>query len=82
MASQTANWKHVNGTVGAIKTIVSSANTSNPPTQAQLVSAFGAAANAQPGYIGILNDNGGGTAVYLVMSDGANWFYILATVGA
>lgn len=61
---------------------VSTANTANPPTQAELVTAFGSAASSGPGFIGILNDNAGGSAEYFVWSDGTNYFYVAGTVGA
>lgn len=60
--------------VGVV-TKVSIANTDNPPTDAQLDSAFGAPATVGKGFIGIVNDNNGGTNEYLCWSDGTNWFY-------
>lgn len=71
----------ISGTAG-IKTKVATTNTANPPTQAELVTAFGAAATTGGGFVGVLNDNGGGTATYLIYSDGTNYFYVLGTVGA
>lgn len=65
-----------------IVTKVSSANTANPPTQAEMVAAFGAASATGAGFIGIINDNAGGAHVYLVFSDGTNYFQIEGTVGA
>ena len=59
----------------------SEANTANPPTQANMVSAFGAASQAQ-GMLFYLNDAGGGAAEYLCGSDGTNWWYVAMTVGA
>ena len=58
---------------------VSIANTANPPTNAELVAAFGAAATVGKGYTAILNDNNGGTAEYVCWSDGTNWFYAAGT---
>lgn len=64
------------------KTKTAVTDTANPPTQAELVTAFGAAATAGAGFIGYLNDAGGGTNTYICTSDGTNWFYVLMTVGA
>lgn len=48
---------------------------SNPPTDAELDSAFG-----EPGTVGdamgILDDNNAGTNIYLCVSDGTNWFTV------
>lgn len=49
------------------------------PTDAEFDTAFGTPAQVGAGFIGILNDAGGGTAVYLVYSDGASWFYVAGT---
>lgn len=62
-----------------LRTIVSTANTANPPTDAELDSAFGAPATLGTGFVGILNDNNGGTAEYLCWADGTNWFYATGT---
>lgn len=65
-----------------LRTKVALDNVSNPPTQAEMVTAFGAAATTGAGFIGIINDNNGGTAEYLCWSDGTNYFYAAGTVGA
>ena len=61
------------------RTKVSTANTANPPTDAELDSAFGQPATVGTGWVGILNDNAGGTAEYICWSDGTNWFYSTGT---
>jgi hypothetical protein len=43
-----------------VRTIVSTADVSNPPTAAQLTSAFGAPGTVGSGFIGIVNDNAAG----------------------
>jgi hypothetical protein len=53
----------------------STANVSNPPTDAELDSAFGTPASVGAGYSAILDDNAAGTNVYMVSSDGTNWWY-------
>jgi len=61
------------------RTIVSEANTSNPPTDANLDAAFGTPANAGSGFFGILDDNGADANVYLCFTNGTSWWYVTAT---
>jgi len=58
----------------------SNANVSNPPTDAELDTIYGDAANAPHGFLGVVNDNGADTNVYLVMKIDGVWFYWAATV--
>lgn len=58
---------------------VSTANVTNPPTDAELDSAFGTPATVGAGFSAIVNDNNAATAVYFVTSDGTNWWYQLLT---
>jgi ABC-type branched-subunit amino acid transport system substrate-binding protein len=51
------------------------------PTQAEMVTAFGAAA-ANKGKIGMIDDAGAGTSATLCVSNGTSWFYVATTVGA
>lgn len=51
----------------------------NPPTDAELDTAFGTPATVGAAFIGILNDAGGGTNLYMVASDGTNWWYSAMT---
>lgn len=48
---------------------------SNPPTDAELDTAFGTPATVGNA-MGILDDNGAGTNIYLCISDGTNWFTV------
>jgi hypothetical protein len=48
----------------------STADTSNPPTDAELDAEFGTPATVGAGFIAILDDAGAGANVYLVASDG------------
>lgn len=57
----------------------STANVTNPPTDAELDSAFGTPATVGAGFTATLDDAGGGTAMYSVASDGTNWWYTLMT---
>lgn len=83
--STTTNTSLFSGVVNCsagVRTKYATTNTANPPTQAEMVTAFGVCATNGSGFIGVLNDNAGGTNVYFVYSDGTNYFYILGTVGA
>lgn len=61
---------------GGVRTKYATDNVSSPPTAAELTTAFGAAATVGSGFLGIVNDNNGGTAEYICWTDGTNWFYI------
>jgi hypothetical protein len=58
-----------------LDTTASVANVSNPPTDAELDAEFGTPATVGAGFIAILDDAGAGANVYLVASDGTNWWY-------
>ena len=64
---------------GGFVTKVSTADTANPPTNAELITAFGTAATVGAGFTAILNDAGGGTNVYIIISDGTTFFHSLLT---
>jgi hypothetical protein len=53
----------------------SDANVSSPPTDAELDAAFGTPAAVGDGYIAFVDDAGTGAQVWLVTSDGTNWWY-------
>ncbi len=63
--------------IGIIPT--SSADVSNPPTDAELDSAFGTPATVGNGFTALLDDAGGDTNVYAVYSNGTSWFYTTLT---
>lgn len=71
----------VNASAG-VRTKVSVANVSNPPTNAELVSAFGAAATVGSGFVGIVNDNNAATNEWIIWSDGTSYWYIAGTAAA
>lgn len=48
---------------------------SNPPTDAELDTAFGSAADLYNGFIGLVDDNGAGTTVWLCTVVNDSWFY-------
>lgn len=51
----------------------------NPPSDAELDTAFGTPATVGAGFVGVLDDAGAGANVWLVASDGANWWYVAMT---
>ena len=53
----------------------SDANVSNPPTDAEIDAAFDTPANVGDGYAAFIDDNGAGANLWLVVSDGTNWWY-------
>ncbi|MHB1007489.1 MAG: hypothetical protein ACYC3S_17880 [Chloroflexota bacterium] len=58
---------------------VSTADIANPPTAAQLTTAFGAPAAVGAGFAAMVDDNNAHTAEYLVWSDGTNWWQAAGT---
>lgn len=67
----------------AVSPHLSSANVSNPPTDAQLDTAFDTAANINAvvdPFVAIVDDNGAGTTVWLVVATNDAWFYELLTL--
>lgn len=64
------------------KTKVSTANTSNPPTNAEVISAFGTAAAVGAGFIALMDDNNGHAAEYLIWSDGTKFWQVTGTACA
>lgn len=63
------------GYVHAARLPVSTYSVSNPPTDAELDAAYGTPAAVGSGFTSILDDNGAGSDVYTVASDGTNWWY-------
>lgn len=57
------------------------ANVSNPPTDAELDSAFGDPTTVGAGFVGVVDDNDGGTDVWWVYTTGTagEWFYVQGT---
>lgn len=61
-----------------VATKVSTANVSATPSKAELIAAFGAVAE-KPGLVGVLDDNGAGTAVYVVCCSGSEYYFVSMT---
>lgn len=71
---------HTELTVGAAsRATYSDDSVSDPPTDAELDSAFGAPATLGAGFIGLLDDDGADTDVYLVATNGTSWFFTALT---
>lgn len=69
----------VNATAEGLRTKVSTANVSDPPTDAELDSAFGTPAALGEGFIGILDDNSADTDVWLCYTSDTSWYYLQGT---
>ncbi len=67
-------------TTAGVQTKASTAAATTPPTQTELVAAFGSAATAGAGFTAILNAGGAGTDLSLVVSDGTAWFLAALTL--
>lgn len=63
---------HNHGTDGVV-TQHSTADVSNPPTDAELDSVFGTPAAVGAGFLAGIDDNGADTNFYLVYSTGTSW---------
>jgi len=64
------------------RTIVATDNVADPPTDAQLDTAFGAPATVGDGFIGVLDDNNAETDSYICWARGSSWFYAKGTIAA
>ena len=65
----------VTDVTGAPEFAHSDDDVSSPPTKAELTTAFGDPATLEDGYIGVLDDDGAGTTVYLVAVSSDEFFY-------
>lgn len=54
----------------------------NPPTEAEMTTAFGTPATRGAGWMGVIWDGGAGANFYLCVSNGANWSQVALTAGA
>ena len=54
---------------------VSTNNVSNPPTDAELDTAFGAPSTLPEGFMALVDDNGAASAVWLVSAVNGSWWY-------
>jgi hypothetical protein len=72
---------YVIATNSGIRTKIVTDDTTNPPFDEELDTAFGTPATVGSGFVGILDDNDGGTNCYLCWTTGtdAEWFYCTGT---
>ncbi len=63
-----------------ICTKISTANVSNPPTDAELDSAFGTPGTVGEAFLGVVNDNNANTNQYLCIPCGSVWFTYAGTL--
>lgn len=74
--------KILDATAGGLKTKVATDNVAaDPPTDAELDTAFGDPTTVGAGFVGILDDNDAGTDVWIVWTTGTagEWFYAKGT---
>jgi hypothetical protein len=70
-------------TAGGIRTKQSIDNVTDAlPTQAEMVTAFGAAATVGSGFIGVIKDNNADTNFFICASNGTSYFALKMTKGA
>ena len=60
---------------GAVYVPTATDNVSSPPTDAELDTAFGQPSALGDGFIGLLDDNGAGTTVWLCQVINSAWWY-------
>jgi hypothetical protein len=77
-ASDFAADDHNHATNG-VRTKLSTADVSNPPTDAELDSAFGTPATVGSGFMAQADDGGTDTTMWLVGSNGTSWWYVQMT---
>jgi len=58
---------------------VSTDDTANPPTDAELDTAFGTPATVGAGFVAFLDDAGGDANFYLIGSTGTSWWHVALT---
>ena len=57
-----------------LRTRITNTDVSFPPTDAELDSAFGSPATVGAGFLALIDDNGSGLTLWLIASDGTNWW--------
>lgn len=58
-----------------LRVALSNDDVSDPPTDAQLDSAFGTPSMIGNGFVGVLDDAGAGTKVWLCVAKNSRWWY-------
>lgn len=77
--TETLTNKTIDGDDNTIRLKTSTADVSNPPTDAELDSTFGTPATVGAGFTVVLDDNGADTNTYLVVSNGTSWIVFTGT---
>ncbi len=77
-ASDFAADDHNHNTDG-VRTKLSTADVSSPPTDAELDSALGTPASVGSAFLAMVDDGGADTTVWLVGSNGTSWWYVPMT---
>ena len=81
-ASGSPTWTSIVTCSAGVKTKVAVTDIVAAPTQAEMVTAFGTAAAAGAGFIGMIDDAAAGVNEYVCISNGTNWYYLaVATKG-
>ena len=68
--------------VNSISLTISTDNVSNPPTNAECITAFGSVADTGEGFIGLIDDAGGHANEYMIINDGTKYWQITLTACA
>ena len=66
-------------TTAGSQTQIDTSDTANPPTDAEITSAFGTAASKGAGWVGVMDDAGAGLVMTIAVSDGTNWHQVQLT---
>lgn len=73
----------VDGSAEGVKTYQSVDNVTDAlPTQAEMVTAFGAAATRGAGWVGFIKDNDADTNFFICVSNGTSWYALKMTKGS
>jgi hypothetical protein len=82
-SSDGVNTAVVNGTAQGVRTFQSVNNVTDAlPTQAEMVTAFGAAATRAAGWVGFIKDNDADTNFFICASNGTSYYALKLTKGS
>ena len=73
------SFSHVHNEYRLLKETILTDDVSNPPTDAELDNLFGTPASVGAGFYRHIDDAGGGSNFYKVISDGTNWWVFTGT---
>lgn len=73
----------IDATAAGVRSLQSVDNVTDAlPTQAEMVTAFGAAATKGSGWVGFIKDNNADTNFFICVSNGTSWYALKLTKGA